>query len=193
MSHVYVTTYEVVGAGLPIAAEFLEQVDSAKEAHWAFVKEVDGVGFRPSHDGGLRTVFFAELPTGWRKVGREGKNVEAVPRKTSKAGKALTEAIAALPNAPQASSLASSLGFNPTGWALCDSGRVYFPTELSVIFPKKRSFVRLPRFEGDGFEPDATMLRALPESEFMRAVEDHNAEARRLREADAARTKGTPA
>ena len=60
-------------------------------------------------------------------------------------------------------------------------GVIYFPTEMRVHYPETRTFLRLPRFDGDGFEPDPEQLRAIPESELMQAVEAHNAEARRLK------------
>lgn len=184
MSRVYVTTYELFGDALPIAERFYANVNAAKAAHWAFVEELGGIGFRPSHDGGLRSVFFAELPIFWRKIAMDRDKIEAVPHQGSAAGKALQKRIAALPSAPRAEELTSLLGYKPESLAVDSArGTIYFPTELSVIFPRKRFFIRLPRFAQDGFEPDPNMLLALPESEFMQAIEEHNAEARRLREA----------
>lgn len=174
MARVYVTTYEVIGAGEAIADQHYAKVNEAKDAHWQFVKSVGGVGYRPDHNGGLRSVFFAEMPKGWRKSGGSGAKIEAIPRKGSKAGEALIAAIGGLLRAPTPGELAAALGFAPKEWAFCDSGVIYFPTELRVEFPAKRSFVRLPRSAGDGYEPDETMLRALPESELMKALEDHN-------------------
>jgi hypothetical protein len=93
----------------------------------------------------------------------------------------------ALPAAPNAFSLAARLGYSPNEMALDEEmGTIYFPMELRVSFPTKRSFIRLPRFANDGFSLDDKLLRALAESELMRAIEDHNAKARSLREKESA-------
>ena len=81
MSRVYVTSYEVIGDGAAIYAPYRAEVDAAKDAHWKFSKSVGGIGFRPDSMGGIRSVFFKDLPSGWRKVGKHGANIEAVPRK----------------------------------------------------------------------------------------------------------------
>lgn len=180
---VYVTTYEIIGAH-ELADDYYARIDAAREAQWAFVIEIGGVGFRPGHNGGVQSLFFGTLPTGWREVGRDRERIEARPRKGSKIGKELAARIAALPCAPQSHELASAYGYNPKEWAI-DGGRIYFPTDLRTEFPERRTFLRLPRFANDGFEPDEALLRALPESQFMLAVELHNAEAKRLREGGA--------
>jgi hypothetical protein len=182
MPTVYVTTYEVISDGVPIADEHFHAIDAAHAAHWQFVEQLGGKGFRPAHDGGLRSVFFETIPAGWRKIGNDKGLTEAVPRKGSTAGKDLVKRIAELPRAPDAWALASRLGYSTTEFA-CDGTKLYFPTAIALSFPASRMFLRLPRFSEDGFNPEESFLRALPESEFMRAVEDHNAEARRLREA----------
>ncbi len=184
MSTVYVTTYEVIGAH-EVAHAHYDAANLAKQAHWKFVDELGGSGYRPSHNGGLRSVFFEQLPPGWRKVGRDGTKLEALPLKSSKTGKALAEQIAALPQAPKPGDLASSYGYNPPHFAI-DGGKIYFPTEVQVTFPVARIFLRLPRFAEDGFEPDEAILQAIPESQFMAAIEAHNAEAKRQREGGAA-------
>lgn len=176
---VFVTTYEVIGDGLPIAAEHFAEVKAAKAAHWQFVESVGGIGFRPtSCGGGLRSVFFTDVPTGWRKIGKDRDNIECVPHKSSFAGRGIAKVIGALPTAPDAINLARKLGYTPNEMAM-DGTCIFFPTTLQVSFPAERAFLRLPRFAGDKFEPDPAILQALPESEFMKALEDHNAEARR--------------
>lgn len=184
MSQVFITTYEVIGA-LDLAHAHYDAVDAARAAQWDFVEEVGGKGLRPSNSGGLRSVFFADLPSGWRKVGMDRGNVEAVPLKSTKIGKQAVERMAALPLAPSPHDLASAYGYNPPHFAI-SGGTIYFPTEMFLKFPRERIFLRLPRFAGDEFEPDDTKLRARPESEFMAALEAHNAEARRQREGGAA-------
>lgn len=185
MRQVFVTTYEVIGTGVPIAAEYYANLDKARKAHWQFVKSVGGVGFRPAHWGSIRSVMFDKLPEGWKQIATDKGRIEATPRKTSKAGKAFAEAIRKLPDTPKGEKLAGMLGYNPDQMAM-DGGTIYFATETRVLFPAERIFVRIPRFAEDGFDPDPAMLRALPESEFMKAIEDHNAEVKRLREAKAA-------
>lgn len=182
MSKVYITTYEVIGA-LDLAHNHYEAVDAARAAQWDFAHDVGGLGYRPSHDGGLRSVFFAEVPTGWRKIGQDKGNIEAVPLKSTKIGKEAVQRMCNLPLAPSAHDLAAAYGYNPPHFAM--SGRtIYFPTELFLKFPQDRIFIRLPRFAEDGFEPNEAHLRALPESELMAAIEAHNAEAKRQREAE---------
>lgn len=187
MSGVYVTTYEIIGDGLTKAREFYGKVEAARSAQWKHLEELGAEGFRPNHNGGVRSIFFKELPTGWRSIGRDGDNTEAVPRRGTKAGKAAQDALDALPRAPAPGELAGALGYSPSEMAMDrERGTIYFPTELSVAYPATRFFVRLPRFDKDGFTPNDAELRAIPESELMKAVEDHNAEARRQREAEAA-------
>lgn len=180
MSKVFVTTYEVIGA-LDLAHAHYDAVDAAREAHWDFVSDIGGKGFRPSHNGGLRSVFFAEVPAGWRKIGTDKGNIEAIPLKRTRIGKAAAQRISDLPLAPSASELASRYGYNPPHFAI-SGGTIYFPAELFLKFPQDRIFLRLPRFAEDGFEPNEAQLRALPESEFMAAIEAHNTEAKRQRE-----------
>lgn len=187
MSKIYTTTYEVIGAGIPIAEAHFEAVEAAQAVQWEFVESVGGVGFRPNSEGALLSVYFTEVPQGWRKIGSQGHKIETRPNKSTVAGKAAAKLIADLPHPPRATDLASQFGYNPSEWAIDrERGVIYFPTMMQVAHPEPRSFLRLPRFSGDGFEPDETILRALAESELMKAVEDHNAEAKRQREAKAA-------
>ncbi|PTR05067.1 MULTISPECIES: hypothetical protein [unclassified Novosphingobium] len=181
MSTVFLTTYEVIGA-LDAARAHYAAINAAVRTQWAFVTEVNGEGFRPDSNGGVRSIFFHELPPGWRKIGSENGNVEAVPHKGSNLGKVAARKLLELPRAPQPHALASAFGYNPPHFAI-ENGRIYFATDLTVTFPSERIFLRLPRFADDGFVPDEDKLRAIPESEFMAAIEAHNAEARRLREA----------
>jgi|GEM_PF-2220643 len=184
MSKVFVTTYEVIGA-LELAHAHYAAVDAAKASQWAYVEELGGSGFRPSHSGGMRSIFFESVPAGWRKIGSDNGKIEALPLKSTKIGKAAAAKIASLNSAPLPHDLASSYGYNPPHFAI-DGGKIYFASELRVTFPADRIFLRLPRFAEDGFEPNEAHLRALPESEFMAAIEAHNAEAKRLQEGGAA-------
>lgn len=176
---VYVTTYEIIGAH-HLADDYYARRNAAHGAQWNFVRGIGGVGFRPNHGGGVQTVFFKALPTGWLKVGQDGDRIEARPRKGSLFGTAL----AGLPCVPQVDELASSYGYNPKELAIDDSkGVIYFPSLISTGFSARRHFLRLPRFKNDGFEPDVALLRAVPESELMAAIEAHDAEKIRRHEA----------
>lgn len=184
MSKVFVTTYEVIGA-LDIAAAHYASVEAAKSAHFDFSEKVGGIGFRPSHAGGMWSVFFETMPAGWRKIGSDHRAVEAVPLKSTKIGKALAEEIAALPCRPDAHALAAQFGYKPAHFPI-DGGSIFFVTDVRVLFPAERIFLRVPRFAEDGFEPDPATLRALPESELMAAIAAHNGEVTRRKEGGAA-------
>lgn len=181
MSTVFVTTYEVIGA-LEVARAHYAAIDAALRAQWGFVTELNGAGFRPDSTGGVRSIFFDDLPPGWRMVGTDNGLIEAVCRKGSNIGKAVAQKLMELPRTPQPHDLASAFGYNPPHFAI-ENGRIYFATDLKVTFPSERIFLRLPRFADDGFVPDEDKLRAIPESAFMAAIEANNAEARRQREA----------
>lgn len=184
MTQVYKTHYEVIGAGLDISKRHFAEVAAARDAHWHFAKSVGGVGYRPNGHGGLRSVFFSEVPTGWRKIGSDRGNVEAVPNRKTAEGRLLSKQIAELPNAPEPGDLASQLGYNPSILTLDpERGIIYFPIAIEITWPETRHFLRLPRTAIDGFQPDEEILREVRESEFMRIVEDHNAEARRQKAA----------
>ena len=180
---VHITTFEIIGEGRELADDIQQRRQEASAKHWDFVREVGGEGYFPDKwTGGIRSVLFAnEVPKGWRRMKRTHKElVEGLPKKTTKAGQALLEQMAALPRQPTTSSLASDLGYNPASFAM-DGTSIYFPTEVRVEHPETRHFLRLPLTSDDGFDADPDFLRAVPESELMKAVEDHNAEARRLR------------
>lgn len=183
MSQIVKIHYEIVRAGLEISTAHFEECAAAKRAHWQFVDEVGGSGLRPTGHGGLRSVFFKTLPPNWRKIGSRDQLIEAIPSKTSATGKALAKQIAELPQAPEPSILAGKLGYGPNQLVIDgDRGIIYFPTAVELTFPTKRHWLRIPRTLDDGFEPDPAILAECRESEFMRAVEDHNAEARRQQE-----------
>lgn len=182
MSEIYKTHYEVIGKGLEISLAHFAKIEEARKAHWKFVEEVGGKGLRQHRQGGLRSVFFAATPIGWRKIGKHGDNIEAVPSKGTVMGKAIAKRIDDLPRAPEPHVLAGKLGYNPSSMAIdLERGVICFPVAFEITWPEKRHFLRLPRTSDDGFEPDETILREIRESEVMRIVEDHNAEARRLR------------
>lgn len=184
MSKVDIKVFEIIGPALTETESYYTEKREAKEAHWAYVKQVGGVGYRPSHHGHIDTVFFHadSVPTGWRRVkarqGVERGHAECRPNLATKAGKIAGQQLGEQPVIPSASDLGKLLGYNPNSWAI-DGITIYFPTELTVTFPVTRKFLRLPCFDGDGFVPDPTRLLALRKWEFEKAVEEHNEEARR--------------
>ncbi len=180
---VYTTTFEMIGEGRDLADRYEQQKRDAAGEQWAFVKEVGGAGYCPSSwNGALQSVLFdGELPEGWRRIGSVKGMTNAVPRASTKAGKAWLAKIEALPAKPLPTSLAVELGYARDSFAI-DGSAIYFPTEIRVEHPETRHFLRLPLQAGDGFEPDLQRLKPVAESELMKAVEDHNAEAKRLRE-----------
>jgi hypothetical protein len=175
---VFVTSYEVNAAGLPIIKQHNDAVAAWKAAAWAIVKEVGGEGFRPSRGVGIHGILFREPPTGWRMVSRDpnDRNLSLyVPRKTSKAGKDLTARLASVGQMPEGQNAATLFGWNPSELAMDMSrGIVYFPTAQTIDLPSPRHFLRLPRFPKDGW-PGHAGLTEVPESEYMRAIEAHNA------------------
>jgi len=183
---VYTTTFEIVGEGRDLADDFQYELDSAKRAHFAFVNKVGGKGYCPCpYSGLLRSVLFeGELPPGWKKIGMQGGRTNANPKVSTKIGKALRQEIEKLPKRPDASKLAADLGYGPDVLAI-DARGVFFPTQLRVEHPETRHFLRLPLTKEMDFEPAPAMLRAIPENELLKAVEEHNAAAKREREAKA--------
>jgi len=184
MSKVFITTYEVIGAH-EIADAHYSTIDAIRKTHWRFVEEVGGTGYQPGRGQGVIGVLFDQLPAGWRQIGSDKSKVKAVPHKGSKAGRTLSEMMQALPLPPSPESLAASYGYNPSEFPI-EGTSIYFATALRLTFPTKRTFLRIPRTASDGFEPNEAHLRALPENEFMAAIEAHNAEAKRQREGGAA-------
>lgn len=182
MRQIFMTTYELIGEAIPIAKAHFAAVEDSKALSFRIAEDFGADGFRPSRYGGRPTSLFfkGEIPTGWRRVGRQGELIEARPNKATKAGRAAEKALSEHPGGPECSDLAHSLGYNPNEIAMDTSrGVIYFPSSLHVSFPSSRYFIRIPRFDGDAFEPDETRLAAVPESTLMKALEDHNAEARR--------------
>ncbi len=178
MTQVFVTTYEIVGEGLKLAEAHFAEVDRVEGEHWKVVKQFSAKGYRPGPTGGIRSLFFKEMPTGFRKVGfGKNKAIEAVPHKGSKAGKAAHAAIDAVPRTPRGERLAVQFGYGDAGH-ITDGYSIYFATAMRIHLPRERYFLRLPRQEGDGYVAPDT-LKAMPESEFMAAIEAHNEIAQR--------------
>lgn len=180
MSSIFMTTYEVNEAGASIIAEHRAAINAYMARCWAIVEEIGAKGFQPAYRG-IRSIIFkgqssADTPEGWRYLERDPDKsgvIRCVPRKTSKAGRALAERLASVGPLPRGEEVASEFGWSPPVMAM-DGNRIFFPVQQSVELPEPRHFLRLPRFEGDNWQGHDG-LTAIPESEFMRALEEHNA------------------
>lgn len=179
MSNVVIATYEAVGEGADLCAEHFDAVSAARVSWFALCKEFGAVAFRPGHDGRPPRSFLfvgAEPPAGWVLVGRpERDKVEAKPHKGTKIGKAALAKLDALLAAPSDHQLTGTFGYHdmPT-----DGRSIYFATATEITFPTRRFFLRFPIAEGSSWRAGAG-LAEVRESDFMRALEDHNAEAKR--------------
>jgi hypothetical protein len=188
MSSVFVTTYEAVGDGVAIVERYLEKKDAHIQAGMAVAEQFGASGFRPSRHGSPRTLLFngnsmADTPEGFRYVGRvKADSIECAPFRNTKRGKEAYAALQEIGPMPNSEEVAVEFGWHPPEMPM-DGTTVYFATASSVALPAPRHFIRLPRFARDQWEQPATLV-AIPESEFMRAIEDHNAAARAMREAD---------
>ncbi|MFY0735660.1 hypothetical protein [Aurantimonas sp. NFXS3] len=177
---VFKTPYEVVGEGFQIAKAFYAECDRVREVQWAIAKSFGAKGYRPSHNGGMRSLFFKELPEGFREIGRDGDNIEAVPRKTTKVGKAAQAKLDAAPRSPQNDELARRLGWD-VGMVISGS-TIYHATASRIGLPTLRYLIMVPRHEDDEWTPPAS-LKELTQSEYRLAFHEHNAEVERRKRA----------
>lgn len=176
---VFVTSYEVTLTGLPVIEQHNAAVKAWKEAAWKVVEELGGTGFRPCTASGISAVAFDDKPpTGWRSTARDPREHNkflCVPRQTTVAGKTAKQKMVSVGKMPDGSDAAALFGWNPSTLAI-DSHRgiIYFPTAQTIELPSPRHFIRLPRFADDGWQGHEG-LKEVPESEYMRAIEAHNA------------------
>jgi hypothetical protein len=182
--NVFMTTYEVTGPALPIVEAHRKAIEDHLAKCWAINEELGGEGFQPGWSG-IRAILFkgtsaADAPAGWRLLERDDTPgiIRCTPRKTSKAGKALAARMAEVGKMPRGEECATAFGWGPNQLAI-EGNRIFYAVQQSVELPTPRHFVRLPRFDGDGWEGHEG-LTAIPESEFMRALEGHNAIVREL-------------
>lgn len=173
MSNIWKEAFEVVGDGVPVVTAFYEKRRAESAALWEAVKGFGASGYRPSYNGGIRSLYFPELPKHYRQIGvGDERLLECVPRKNSTAGRALADAIAAVPVVTPESDILYEFGWS--GDRPTDGYRVFHATMARVQLPALRYLACFPRQLDDGFAPPAT-LRAIPMSEYLRAFEDHNA------------------
>lgn len=174
--------YEVVGAGLPIAAEHYALKNGRAEAGFAIAHSFGAVGFRPNHGTGIRQLIFiakaSEPPEGFKLDATEpGGRIACKPDKRTAKGKTAVAALAAFEGMPTDEELAAALGYAASR-APMDGYKIYWPKACRLLFPSERLFLDIPRQAGDGWEPPEHLVE-VPTSTFMLAMETHNAEARR--------------
>lgn len=175
---VFVTPFEVVGDGVAIAEAFYSERYAVRKAQFEIVDQFGAEGYRPSHDGGIRSLFFKELPEGWREVGSHMGNIEALPRKTTKVGKAAQKRLDEAPRMQIEEKLAALLGWDIG--MVCTGRSLYHATATKLAFPRVRYLVSIPCHDADEWTPPAS-LKELTQSEYRLAFHEHNAEAERQR------------
>lgn len=180
---IFVTTYEMLGSAAEAAEKHFASIREARAEWWALAKKYGARGFRPGHYGAPPMALIFEgkdPPAGFRYWGRPDANtVECKPHKATKVGRAAAADLAALKRTRSDADLAADFGW--TEWPT--NGRtLFYATCSEVALPTKRYFLRLPRFADDGWTASEG-LKEIPESELMRAIEDHNAAVRAVKEA----------
>ena len=167
--------YEIVGEGIPIAEKFYAEFDAKTQARWDAVTALGAVGYRPGWRNSTRSLFFKELPNGYRKIGSDKGMVECVPHRGSKLGKEFSRQFAAIPRVPDEGELPDLFGWE--GRSPFDGRLIYRAVAVRLELPTTRYLIRLPRADDDGYVPPPT-LREMLQSEFVKAFEEHNAAAR---------------
>lgn len=175
---VWKEAYEVVGAGIAVAEDFFAEQERQAKALWTIVEELGADGYRPSYTGGIRSLYFKELPEGYRKVGRDNGLVECMPHKGRALGKEVAQRLKDAPSVPRSEVLADKFGWG--GRSPMDGYMIYGPTATKLSLPAVRYLLRFPRQLNDGYAPPDT-LKLIPMSEYIRAFEDHNAEVAKLK------------
>jgi hypothetical protein len=175
---VFKTPYEIVGEGIATAKAFYAERDAAEIEQWKIVKQFGAKGLRPGWRGSVRSLFFKEVPSGFRQIGKDASGLlECVPHKGSKIGKDAAKALATAVQVPEENALADLFGW--AGRRPVDGvrGLIFNATATRVTLPSVRYLLMLPREEGDGFNPPASLIE-LKQSEYAKAFEDHNAAVR---------------
>jgi hypothetical protein len=185
VSDVFTTTYELSGDARAKAEAHYAEVDAAHDAWRAAFAALGANACRANPNGAVVSLSFpgGEAPAGYRIVDRHPDgSIECVPHKGTRVGKAVAETLAALPTAPRNADLLVALSANLHA---IDHRAFYSGTSTRLKRPAPRYFVRLPRTADDDWTP-GDGLTAIPESEFMAAVEAHNAAVRATDEARSA-------
>lgn len=193
MSTVFKEYYEITSAAAKkLARDHAAKQQKARDAHWNLIREYKADGYRPTHDGRVKTLLFApqpdakiprNVPPGMRYVGKdvvEGKvRLEYAPSKNTTAGRALAKRFAEVDRIESWSAFADAFGKfgdrSPIGEGGGRTGFVIYHCHgVHVRKPRERFFLVYPRELKDKWTPPkgVTLVR---ESDMLRAIEDHNA------------------
>jgi hypothetical protein len=190
--------YEITGAaGIKLARAHAAKQQAACDAHWKLVKEFKADGYRPSHEGRVKTLLFTPqldaklprvVPPGMRYVGKDvvdGKiRLEYVPSRNTKSGSELAKKFAEVDRIESWSSFADAFGKfegrSPIGEG---SGSrtgfvIYHCHGIHVRKPRERFFLVYPRELKDKWRPPKG-VKLVRESDMLRAIEDYNAAAKK--------------
>lgn len=175
----FIEVYELTGEAKKAAQKFVADNKAVVSAQWKIIEAIGAAGFRPSHDGGISTVYFkkdAKPTVGYRTVGKDGDQVECKPSMNTGAGKAAARSLVAAPKTTSWRTFANQFGWKGRSPFGTKNGRgiIYFATGVSVAKPKERFFVTYPRQLKDGWVAPAGLILKR-ESDMLRAIEDHNA------------------
>jgi len=186
--------YEMTGAAaLKLARAHADKQQKARDAHWKLINELKADGYRPSHEGRIKTLLFAPpsganaksaVPPGMRYVGKDvvdGKiRLEYAPARNTKSGRELAKKFSEVDRIESWSSFADAFGKfegrSPIGEG---SGSrtgflIYHCHGVHVRKPRERFFLVYPRELKDKWKAPPG-LKLVRESDMLRAIEDHNA------------------
>jgi len=159
-------------------------VDAAKKDQWAYAEAMGAVGFRPAHSGRIGTLIFQKgkpVPEGWAPIPQSWKRkhpvasdqIECRPHPRTATGAARRQDIEReVPRVPPDSFLTGAFGWKRDGEVFGD-GTIKWSVAYRLTQPKTSYFLIYPRFKGDKWKVPAD-LREVRQSEFHKAIEDHN-------------------
>lgn len=175
---VTVTTYEINPAGETLADGYDLSIRAYQKRGFAAAAKFGAEGFIPSRYGTPDTLVFktGKRPPGWRKIKHHDGHDYCTPNKSTKIGKADLKILEEIGRRPSGDDIAREFGWDPSDMVM-DGSTVYFPTYQRLELPERRRFLRLPRFNNDGFSPPDS-LTEITEGQYMTAIDSHNAAVR---------------
>lgn len=182
MSDVFISTYQIIGAGCAMADAHWAEYERVQKTHFEFMEARGAAAYRQGHSGRVYSLFFDTdhdpLPgyrgTGNKKFQNEKWLEEKVPRGNSKIGRDLQKSFDATEKLPSYMDLASQFGWTLPRIYPGSGSKVYFPTLCYVSLPNKVTFLRLPRKANDGWQCPKDLLTAIPEDKLMLYFHEHN-------------------
>jgi hypothetical protein len=175
MNKVFTEIYEIIDEGTDVARTFYSEYDAAADAQRAVAVELGGVDCLIDWFGRVDAISFNEHPgQNWRIIDTsvDGVLFAAVPRKNTKAGKALFARFEMAPRLPDDASLKHALGWD-RDMQVNEGTRQFRSVLVRTSFPTPRYFIKIPRQLNDGWFP-SSKLEARQEREFLEAIADHN-------------------